>query len=203
MKTSQEIVEMRVDGMDCNNCAMSIQRFLERKGFEEVLVNFQTREVRYRRDDSSLDVDGVRSGIQRLGFTVVETHDESGQENHSQSYAHENKARHRLLFCAVLTAPLLIGHLLMTLGVHLPLMHNRWLQLALAGPVYLVGGLYFGRSALAGLRERMLNMDVLIFLGATAAFVYSMVGFVWQNPDYYFFETAATIITLVLVGNWL
>ncbi len=203
VKTSQEIVEMRVDGMDCNNCAMSIQRFLERKGLEDVLVNFQTREVRYRRDDELLDLDGVRSGIQRLGFTVVETHDEGGRANHGQSYAHENKARHRLLFCAVLTAPLLIGHLLMTLGVHLPLMHNRWLQLALAGPVYLVGGLYFGRSALAGLRERMLNMDVLIFLGATAAFAYSMVGFFWQDPDYYFFETAATIITLVLVGNWL
>ncbi|SEQ66647.1 heavy metal translocating P-type ATPase [Neolewinella agarilytica] len=203
VKTSQEIVEMRVDGMDCNNCAMSIQRFLERKGLEEVLVNFQTREVRYRRDDELLDVEGVRSGIRRLGFTVVETHDETGHEHHDHAHEHEDKARRRLLFCAILTAPLLIGHLLMTFGVHLPLMHNRWLQLALAGPVYLVGGLYFGRSALAGLRERMLNMDVLIFLGATAAFAYSMVGFVWQNPDYYFFETAATIITLVLVGNWL
>nr|WP_256366176.1 cation-translocating P-type ATPase [Lewinella sp. W8] len=82
-------------------------------------------------------------------------------------------------------------------------MHNGWLQLALAGPVYLIGGLHFGRSALAGIRERILNMDVLIFLGATAAFVYSLVGLYWQNPDYYFFETAATIITLVLVGNWL
>lgn len=194
---------MRVDGMDCNNCAMSIQRFLERKGLEDVLVNFQTREVRYRRDDASLDLNGVRSGIQRLGFTVVDSPDESGEADHSAGHTHANKARYRLLFCAVLTAPLLIGHLLMTLGVHLPLMHNRWLQLVLAGPVYLVGGLYFGRSALAGLRERMLNMDVLIFLGATAAFAYSMVGFVWQNPDYYFFETAATIITLVLVGNWL
>ena len=46
-------------------------------------------------------------------------------------------------------------------------------------------------------------MDVLIFLGATAAFVYSLIGLYWQDPDYYFFETAATIITLVLVGNWL
>ena len=44
-------------------------------------------------------------------------------------------------------------------------------------------------------------MDVLIFLGSTAAFVYSMVGFVWQDPNYYFFETAATIITLVLISK--
>lgn len=194
---------MRVDGMDCNNCAMSIQRFLERKGLEDVLVNFQTREVRYRPDDDLIEAEAIRAGIHKLGFTVVETQDGNEHAQHGHAHEHEDKARRRLIFCAALTAPLLIAHLLMTFGVEVGLMHNRWLQLALAGPVYLVGGLHFGKSALAGLRERMLNMDVLIFLGATAAFVYSMVGFVWQNPDYYFFETAATIITLVLVGNWL
>lgn len=201
MNKQREIIEMRVDGMDCNNCAQSIQRFLERKGLEDVLVNFQTREVRYRPNDDLIEAEAIRAGIHKLGFTVVETEDDSDHAAHGS--AHEDKARRRLLFCAALTAPLLIAHLLMTFGVEVGLMHNRWLQLALAGPVYLVGGLYFGKSALAGLRGRMLNMDVLIFLGATAAFVYSMVGFVWQNPDYYFFETAATIITLVLVGNWL
>jgi Cu+-exporting ATPase len=198
----REIIEMRVDGMDCNNCAMSIQRFLERKGLTDVLVNFQTKEVSYRQDDAALDIDGVRAGIKRLGFTVVEE-PAHGEDHHGHAHEHEDKARRRLIFCAVLTAPLLIAHLLMTFGVHVGLMHNGWLQLALAGPVYLVGGLYFGKSALAGLRERLLNMDVLIFLGSTAAFVYSLVGLAWQNPDYYFFETAATIITLVLIGNWL
>lgn len=194
---------MRVDGMDCNNCAMSIHRFLERKGLEDVLVNFQTREVRYRPDDSLIDAEAIRAGISKLGFTVVETQDGEDHADHGHAYDHEDKARRRLIFCAALTAPLLIAHLLMAFGIEVGLMHNRWLQLALAGPVYLVGGLHFGKSALTGLRERMLNMDVLIFLGATAAFAYSMVGFVWKDPNYYFFETAATIITLVLVGNWL
>lgn len=193
---------MRVDGMDCNNCAMSIQRFLERKGLTDVMVNFQTKEVRYRQNDEALDMEGVRAGIKRLGFSVVEEA-EARHDHHGHAHEHEDKARRRLLFCAVLTAPLLLAHLLMTFGVHTGLMHNGWIQLALAGPVYAVGGLYFGKSAFAGLRERMLNMDVLIFLGATAAFVYSLVGLAWQNPDYYFFETAATIITLVLIGNWL
>lgn len=197
MNKSAEIVELRVEGMDCNNCATSIQRFLERKGLVDVMVNFQTKEVRYRRNDAQLNDTDVRAGIAKLGFTVVDE-DASGEPRQRAWLA-----RRRLLICALLTAPLLIGHLLMTLGVHFGLMHNGWLQLALAGPVYLIGGLHFGRSALSGLRERILNMDVLIFLGATAAFVYSLVGLYWQNPDYYFFETAATIITLVLIGNWL
>ena len=197
--TAPEMIELRVDGMDCNNCANSIQRYLERKGLEDVLVNFQTREVRYRRDDVRLDATAVKAGIHKLGFTVVEN-SPGGTTGASE---HETTTRRRLLFCAFLTAPLLIAHLLMSFGVEVSLMHNKWLQLALAGPVYAVGGLYFGKSAWNGLRERMLNMDVLIFLGATAAFIYSMVGFVWGDPQYYFFETAATIITLVLVGNWL
>ncbi len=188
--------------MDCNNCAMSIHRFLERKGLTDVLVNFQTKEVRFRQDDAALDLAGVRAGITRLGFTVV-AEDDHGHEGHGHAHEHEDKARRRLIFCAILTAPLLIAHLLMTFGIEIGLMHNGWVQLALAGPVYAVGGLYFGKSALAGLRERILNMDVLIFIGATAAFVYSLVGLAWQDPNYYFFETAATIITLVLIGNWL
>ena len=202
MINSPDIKELRVDGMDCNNCAQSIQRYLERKGFEDVLVNFQTREVRYRPNDEVLDESGVKAGINKLGFTVVEEQPTAGGDE--TLHDHATKARRRLLFCAALTAPLLIAHLLMTVGLEVGLMHNKWLQLALAGPVYVVGGLlYFGQSALAGLRQRMLNMDVLIFLGSTAAFVYSMVGFVWNDPNYYFFETAATIVTLVLVGNWL
>ena len=184
--------------MDCNNCAMAIQRFLERKGLEDVMVNFQTREVRYRPVEGAADRAEIRSGIERLGYTVVGG--DAGAD--AEATPLRLTSAQRLLFCALLTLPLLLNHFLMVAGIASPL-DRGWVQLALALPVYLVGGLHFGRSALSGLRERMLNMDVLIFLGATAAFVYSLVGLYWQNPDYYFFETAATIITLVLVGNWL
>lgn len=197
----KEIVELKVDGMDCNNCAQSIHRYLERKGLEEVFVNFQTKEVRFQRNDTALDLQDAKAGIKKLGYTVIE--DTAGQDDHAHANDHANTARRRLIICAIFTAPLLIGHLLMTAGVHLALMHNGWVQLALTLPVYLIGGLHFGRSAWSGVRTGYLNMDVLIFLGATAAFVYSLVGLAWNDPNYYFFETAATIITLVLTGNWL
>ena len=207
------MVELRVDGMDCNNCAASIQRYLERKGLRDVMVNFQTREVRYRANDAVLDAAGVRAGIDKLGFTVVEElggadaggEGSEGRElDHGHTHDHATVAKRRLLICTAFTLPLLLGHLLMMIGVRIPPLENGWVQFTLALPVYLIGGLHFGRSAWNGLyRARTLNMDVLIFLGATAAFVYSLVGLAWQDPRYYFFETAATIITLVLVGNWL
>lgn len=63
---------------------------------------------------------------------------------------------------------------------------------------------HFGRSAIRSIINRMANMDVLVSLGATAAFVYSFVGtLVYGNPDYMFYETAAAIITLVFLGNLL
>ena len=197
MTKRADIIELRVDGMDCNNCAQSITRYLERQGLEDVLVNFQTREVRYRRDDAVADAEAVRAGIHKLGFRVVDDTPTQAVSGWSLT------PRQRLLICTAFTLPLLLGHLLMMVGLHLPLLERGWVQFALALPVYLIGGLHFGRSARSGLRQRMLNMDVLIFLGATAAFVYSLVGLVLEEPRFYFFETAATIITLVLVGNWL
>ena len=190
---ANKIVELKVEGMDCSNCANSIARFLERKGVEEVFVSFQTKEVRFRRNDDLLPLPEAVQGIQRLGYTVVDD---------GQPKPFWNLER-RLLLSAVFTSPLLLSHLLMAVGLHAAWMHNGWVQLALTAPVYLVGGLHFVRSAVSSLRSGVPNMDVLIAVGSTAALVYSLVGLLLQQPDYYFFETAASIITLVLLGNWL
>ncbi len=190
---ANNIVELQVEGMDCNNCAMSITRYLERKGLQDVYVNFQTKEVRFRANEEVLSLEQVKAGIHKLGYTVVE------EEQPQPWWTLERK----LIISAIFTAPLLIGHILMSLGVHLPFMHNNWLQLALCLPVFLIGVLHFGRSAWNGLVQTgVANMDVLIFVGSTAAFVYSVIGTVLNEPNYIFYETAATIITLVLLGNW-
>ena len=190
---TQNIVELKVDGMNCNNCAMSIAKHLEQKGLEDVFVSFQTCEVRYQPDDSKLTKEQVVSGIQQLGFIVDE------EDVKPPFWTLERK----LLISAFFTAPLLIGHLLMAFGLHIAVLENPWVQLALTIPPFVIGFLHFGRSGLSSLRGGVPNMDVLIFMGSTAAFVYSVTGLVLQNPNYYFFETAATIITLVLLGNWL
>ncbi len=179
--------------MDCNNCAASIEQYLQRQGLKEVFVSFQTKEVRFRRAADDLTLEEAKAGIRQLGYEIIDDF----------SQRRRWTIERRLLISAIFTAPLLIGHLLMMAGVPLGPLENGWVQLALTIPVYAVGGLYFGRSALASLRGGVPNMDVLIFTGATAALVYSCIGLALQNPNYYFFETAATIITLVLVGNWL
>lgn len=172
---------------------MSITRYLERKGLKEVFVNFQTREVRFQENEAVLDLEAVKVGIHKLGFQVVE------EEQKKPWWTFERK----LFISAILTAPLLFGHLLMMAGAHIPFLESAWVQFFLCLPVYVIGVGHFGRSAYRSLREGVLNMDVLIFTGSTAAFIYSLIGLYLAEPKYIFFETAATIITLVLVGNWM
>lgn len=193
MKKNKEIIALEVDGMDCNNCAMSISRYLERKGLEDVFVNFQTSEVRFRRDDEKLSVDQVKSGINKLGYQVVEP------EQPEPWWTLERK----LWISAGFTLPLLLHHLLMMAGAGLPFMDNNWVQFGICLPPFIIGFIHFGRSAISSIRGGVPNMDVLIFIGSTAAFIYSVIGTLMHEHDYIFYETSATIITLVLVGNWL
>ncbi len=187
------IIEWKVEGMDCNNCAASITRFLERKGLQDVFVNFSTKDVRFRQGAQPIPLEDIEAGIHKLGYTVVKA------EPAKPFWTLERK----LLVAAVFTTPLLLHHFVMMAGLHWHALENAWVQFALCLPVYALGTWHFGRSAFGSLRGGVPNMDVLIFMGSTAAFVYSLIGAIMAEPNYIFFETAATIITLVLAGNWL
>lgn len=188
-------IELKVEGMDCANCALSITRFLERKGLQHIDVNFATGDVRFE-ENENVSLDKIKSGIHKLGYTIIDK--ETKDNNNGLGF------NWLLIISAIFTFPLLAGHML---GMFfdwpiLHFMHNPYIQLGLCLPVYAIGFYYFGKSALGSLRGGVPNMDVLIFIGSTAAFVYSIIGIIQANPDYIFFETAATIITLVLLGNW-
>lgn len=187
------LIELTVEGMDCANCAAGITRYLERKGLEDVYVNFQTREVRFRLADEDFTIEEAKGGIRKLGYTVVEP------EQKLDFWTLERK----LLIAAFFTFPLLLGHLLMSFGIHLAFMHNAWLQLLICLPVLFIGVWHFGKSAWSSIGNGVPNMDVLIFMGGTAAFVYSLVGTLSGEMQYIFYETCATIFTLVLLGNWI
>jgi Cu+-exporting ATPase len=81
-------------------------------------------------------------------------------------------------------------------------LHNPILQLVLCLPVFILGCLHFGKSAFNSVKGGVPNMDVLIFVGSSSAFIYSLIGTIQHlGPDYLFYETCTTIITLVLLGN--
>jgi Cu+-exporting ATPase len=191
---SHNIIEWKVEGMDCTSCAANINRFLEKKGLQEIYVNFSTEEVRFSQPEVEIPLDDIQKGISQLGYSVV------GYEDKEPFWTLYRK----LIFAAVFTVPLLLHHLLMHTNFQfLHFLNNPWVQFAICLPVYTLGFIHFGRSSLAALKQGVTHMDVLILIGSTAAFVYSLIGTILGEMNYIFYETSATIITLVLFGNYL
>ncbi len=189
---SDKVIEIKVDGMTCANCATSLSRFLNKKGLENVYVNFSTKEVRFVQHESTIPIEEIKAGIKKLGYQVVE------DDKPGVWWTLERK----LLISSIFTLPLLLQHFLMMANVELLVfLNNTWVQFGLCLPVFLIGTMHFGKSALNSIKGGVPNMDVLIFVGSTAAFVYSLIGSLQHEHDYIFYETAAMIITLVLLGN--
>jgi len=191
-----ETVNWKIEGMSCANCALTISRYLEKKGLKNVKLSLASGDLSF--DGSSApDQQEIRKGIGDLGYTVA---GESAAQGPGKLPM--NKHLRFLLFCLPFTAILLLhmaGHRLSLHWLMIP-----WVQLLLCLPVYLAGMRFFGRSAIKSILNGMPNMNVLITAGASAAFLYSLAGTVFGlGPDYLFYETAAAIITLVFLGYWL
>lgn len=195
-----EKVEWKVEGMDCTNCALTITKYLNKEGMKDVKVNFIGGDVSFEITGSA-SKEAIAKGIDNLGYKVVDEVQPGAFTQHSTFSIQHIFKNHfqRFLFCLPFTLVLML-HML---PWHFHFLMNPWIQLGICLPVYIVGMSYFGVSAVKSLRGGVPNMNVLIALGATAAFVYSLTGTIGDmGMDYVFYETAATIITLVFLGEW-
>jgi Cu+-exporting ATPase len=192
-----ETVNWKVKGMSCTNCALTIQKYLEEKGMENVKVNFIGGDVSFDTAGEN-SIPAIEKGIGKLGYHVI------NGENHRHTAAKKGgflvNHLQRFLFCLVFTLPLLL-HMV---GVHIMWLMNPYVQLALTVPVFVTGIIFFGPSALRSLVKGVPNMNVLIVLGALASFGYSLYGTTTNNAtQFMFYETTATIITIIFLGNWI
>jgi P-type Cu+ transporter len=189
-------IAWKVEGMTCSNCALTVSKYLNKQGLQGVQVNPIDGAVNFTAAEDA-PLDRLQAGIEGLGYrvtgngTIAAVAPSTGfLGNHQQ----------RFLFCLLFTLPLL-AHML---PWHIHALMNPWVQLALCLPVFVVGMWFFGGSALKSLRNGMANMNVLVALGALAAFVYSLAGTLGNwGPNYQFYETTASIVTLVFLGHYL
>lgn len=188
-----ETKKYKVEGISCINCSNGIKSHLKTKGINNTTIDISSGIVRAQSDTHSAE--DIRKYIIELGYSAKLINEEE------KSYQLE----FYLILSTVFSLPLL-GH--MFVG-HTHLLNNPWFQITLSTPVLIMGYLYFFKSAFTSLKNRKPNMNVLILLGSSSAYIYSLIGFIlnYNNPvlahKYLFFETGATIITLVLVGNYL
>jgi P-type Cu+ transporter len=195
-----EKVEWKVEGMTCTNCALTIDKYLQKEGLNNAKVNFIGGEVTFELNGNK-SKEQIAKGIEDLGYHVVPENNASNIQ-HSTFNIWRPFTNHlqRFLFCLPFTLVLML-HML---PWHIHFLMNPWIQLTICLPVFFVGMGYFGVSAVKSLRRGIPNMNVLIAIGALAAFVYSLIGTIGNfGMDYIFYETTATIITLVFLGEWI
>ena len=193
-----EKMNWKVDGMTCANCALTINKYLEKEGMKNVKANPASGEVLFDLVENT-DTNKLEKGLESLGYQVAERNGVSAKPEETKKM---NRFLRYVLICAPFTLVLMLH--MFEKWIHIHWLMNPWLQLALCIPVYIVGMNFFGRSAWKSIRNGMPNMNVLVAVGATAAFVYSLYGtLTGQAEQYLFYETAATIITLVFLGNYL
>jgi len=176
--------------MHCNSCAATVTSTLKQQGMEDVNVSYTACEASFKNTPHK-DLASVIKSINSLGYAAsLPTPD----KEEKVSYGLEI----RVAVSAVLTLPLF-------LHMFLPIMflHNALVQLCLCLPVFIMGLLYFGKSAWGSIKVKTPNMDVLITMGFCASFVYSLIVMRHYPVMVHmpFFETCSTIITLVFVGN--
>ena len=181
---------LKISGMSCSNCALGIKKQLEKNGFLDVNVLFSTGEIFYSIKENQNN--NIRNIIQGLGYEII-----------SEKKKHKISQIEKYFYISLIFSIPLFCHMFLEKN---HVLNNPLTQFILCLPVYLIGIMHFGNSALKSIRSGIPNMDVLIFIGSSSAFIYSIYGWILFNGSdtlhhYLFFETSSTIITLVLLGN--
>ncbi len=204
----QDTLELAIEGMTCAACSIRLEKVLNRLPGVEASVNLATERATLRFAPGAVSVDAAAAAVERAGFRAIEASSRAREEaraRHAQEWRRE--LRH-FWIAALLTLPL---------AAQMPAMFGagwaaeghhdlvpRWLQLLLATPVQFWLGARFYRGAWASLRGGGANMDVLVALGTSMAYGYSLVVTLAGRHDLHvYFEASAMIITLILLGKLL
>ena len=193
----QGYVELDLEGMTCAACATRIESRLNKLDGVEASVNLATDKASIRFSPARLDVEKLIAAVRDTGYDAHVSR-EGEIRDHA---AHDRAALREFLLAAVLTAPFLLEMGGMAFGHHglLP----GWLQWALATPVQFWSGLRFYTGAYRSLAGGGANMDVLVALGTSAAYLFSVAVLAAGLPEHLYFEASAAVVTLVLLGNFL
>ncbi|PRR91510.1 copper-exporting P-type ATPase CopA [Bacillus atrophaeus] len=205
-----EKAEFQIAGMTCAACANRIEKRLSKtEGVSSAPVNFALETVAVEYNPKEVTITDLKETVAKLGYQLEQKGEADG-ETESPQKKEQRKQTVRLIFSAILSFPLLwamVSHFSFTSFIWVPdIFMNPWMQFALATPVQFVIGWPFYTGAYKALRNKSANMDVLVALGTTAAYVYSLYLTIQSlgahgHTDGLYYETSAILLTLILLGK--
>lgn len=207
-KVVRDSVKLHVVGMTCANCASRIERGLNKLPGVKASVNLATETAHVEYIPSLVSIADLRKKIADLGYQALVPAE--GAQDAEKAAREEEIRRQKFLFAlsAVLSLPLflsMIGHITEVEHVIVDWLMNGWVQFALATPVQFYAGWQFYVDSYYNLRSGSANMSVLVALGTSAAYFYSLAGLLFPEIGVtgLYFETSAVLITLIILGKLL
>lgn len=212
-----ETLHLQLKGMSCASCANTIEQAVESvPGVKTCNVNFGIEQASVQYNAQQTNADQITRAVSQVGYSAVPIQEfgaETDDAEQTVRKAEQHDLTRKVIIGGVLSALLIIGtipHIGISLPPILEWLAVPWVQLLLASPVQLWVGQSFYRGAISSFRHRTADMNTLIALGTTIAYFYS----IWTtfDPGYFtaqglaaevYYEAAAVIITLTLVGRFM
>lgn len=227
-----ESISIKVYGMTCALCSLTIEAALEKvEGVNKIAASFAAEKINLQYDAEKVSLDDIKKKIELLGFYVDDNEEKATKSGLTRSEIERNKLKNSLIISAILSFPLILAMFLSGLGFchdtydpqsgtnigifieylrfKAKSLHDWRLQLALATPVQFIIGWKFYKNSFYALKARSATMDLLVAIGTTAAYFYSVYVSLFEPSEYIYgmrniyFEASSTIITLVLLGKYL
>ena len=202
-----ERVELKLIGMTCAACANRIEKKLNKlSGVNKATVNFATETATVNFSSGEVSVKDMLKAIESLGFSAKKKEDTTNPDKEKEERENEiRRQRNMFIMSAILSFPLVAVMVLELASFHVnDFFMNPLFQFVLATPVQFIAGAQFYRGAYHTLRSGGANMDVLVALGTSAAYFYSVVNtFFVEGMHMLYYETSAVLITLIILGKLL
>ncbi len=202
-------IQLKITGMTCAACAARIEKKLSKLGgVSKASVNLATEKASVEFDADEIKVSEIIKAVQSIGYGAEKAEEVTRDREKEQRDREIKKLRITFIISVILSSPLVAAMILSLLRIDVPYLHNPYFQLVIATPIQFIIGFRFYKHAFFALRARSANMDVLISMGTSAAYFFSLYNVFFEPPkmggmkDLYF-EAAAVIITLILLGKYL
>lgn len=203
-------IDLKIEGMSCAACAAKIEKKLNKlPGFTKATVNLTTEKASIAYLETITGIKDFKEAIESLGYKAQVAEDKLDVDQEREAREKEiTKQKLYFIFSALLSIPLalfMFAELFKWTWVP-EIIFNKYFQLALATPIQFIAGAQFYKDAYYALKNKSANMAVLVALGTSAAYFFSLVVTFWGEQlgeTHVYYETSAIIITLIILGKLL
>lgn len=201
---------LKVKGMHCASCSILIDKLIGKQpGITSIKTSYGAEKTAIEFDETKISLVRIDELVHQLGYDIIRPDEASAtpEEEEAKEARHIQEARHRVIAAFTLSLPIIIYYMALHM-FNLKHVHSlygidlNYIYWVLSTPIQFIIGWPFYKNSFTSIRVGSANMDVLVALGTSAAYFYSMFGFLFFNIDHPFWESSAALLSFILLGRY-